>query len=125
MIVDPPVSDLPIKKASRPEIVVGSVTIRLEEGASVGRNLNPENIWSLSRTTPMACSPTSAGPRTAGSHIARAAAAWSRTASDRRLRCSEPVCRAEFLVTSGSVVANRKLSFKKTIMAIWEEITAA
>jgi hypothetical protein len=28
-------------------------------------------------------------------------------------------------VTSGTVFANRKLSFKKIIMAIWEEITAA
>ncbi|UIY32130.1 transposase (plasmid) [Neorhizobium galegae] len=28
-------------------------------------------------------------------------------------------------MTSGTVFANRKLSFKKIIMAIWEEITAA
>jgi hypothetical protein len=28
-------------------------------------------------------------------------------------------------VTTGTVFANRKLSFKKIIMAIWEEITAA
>nr|WP_245511555.1 transposase [Rhizobium ruizarguesonis] len=34
VIVDPPVLETPIKKATRPEIVVGSVTIRLEEGAS-------------------------------------------------------------------------------------------
>ncbi|AXA43525.1 MULTISPECIES: IS66-like element accessory protein TnpA [Rhizobium] len=37
VIVDPPVSEPPIKEASRPEIIVGSVTIRLEEGASVAR----------------------------------------------------------------------------------------
>jgi transposase len=37
MIVDPPASELPIKKASRPEIIVGSITIRLEEGASAAR----------------------------------------------------------------------------------------
>ena len=37
VIVDPPVSEQPIKKASRPEIIVGSVTIRLEEGASAAR----------------------------------------------------------------------------------------
>jgi transposase len=37
VIVDPPVSEPPIKKASRPEIIVGSVTIRLEEGASAAR----------------------------------------------------------------------------------------
>jgi len=43
----------------------------------------------------------------------------------RRFPCSEPECRAEFSVTSGTVFANRKLSFKKIIMAIWEEITAA
>ena len=37
VIVEPPVSELPIKKASRPEVVIGSVTIRLEEGASATR----------------------------------------------------------------------------------------
>jgi transposase len=37
VIVEPPVSEPPIKKASRPEIIVGSVTIRLEEGASATR----------------------------------------------------------------------------------------
>ncbi|NEH46107.1 transposase [Rhizobium leguminosarum] len=31
VIVDPPVSEPPIKKASRPEIIVGSVTIRLKK----------------------------------------------------------------------------------------------
>ncbi|MGF6174363.1 hypothetical protein ABIE33_002668 [Ensifer sp. 4252] len=37
VIIDPPVSEQPIKEVSRPEIVVGPVTIRLEEGASVAR----------------------------------------------------------------------------------------
>jgi transposase len=37
VVVDPPVAEPPTKKASRPEIIVGSVTIRLEEGASVAR----------------------------------------------------------------------------------------
>lgn len=37
VIVDPPASEQPIKKASRPEIIVGSVTIRLEEGSSPTR----------------------------------------------------------------------------------------
>ncbi|MCA2412404.1 IS66-like element accessory protein TnpA [Rhizobium leguminosarum] len=37
VIVDPPVSEPPIKKSNRPEIIVGSVTIRLEEGASAAR----------------------------------------------------------------------------------------
>ncbi|MBY5533010.1 transposase [Rhizobium leguminosarum] len=37
VIVEPAVSEPPIKKASRPEIIVGSVTIRLEEGASAAR----------------------------------------------------------------------------------------
>lgn len=37
VIVDPPASEQPIKKASRPEIIVGSVAIRLEEGASLAR----------------------------------------------------------------------------------------
>lgn len=37
MIVDPPVSEPPPKTVGRPEIVLGPVTIRLEEGASVAR----------------------------------------------------------------------------------------
>jgi transposase len=37
LIVDPPASEPPIKEAARPEIIVGSVTIRLEEGASADR----------------------------------------------------------------------------------------
>lgn len=37
VIVNPPVSEPPTKKASRPEIIVGSVNIRLEEGASAAR----------------------------------------------------------------------------------------
>ncbi|MBY5795489.1 transposase [Rhizobium leguminosarum] len=37
VIVDPPVSEPPPKTVSRPEIVFGSVIIRLEEGASVAR----------------------------------------------------------------------------------------
>jgi transposase len=37
VIVEPPVSEPPIKKTSCPEIIVGSVTIRLEEGASAAR----------------------------------------------------------------------------------------
>jgi len=37
LIVGPPVSEPPIKKANRPEIIVGAVTIRLEEGASATR----------------------------------------------------------------------------------------
>jgi transposase len=37
VIVDPPVSNSPSKEVGRPEIIVGSVTIRLEEGASAAR----------------------------------------------------------------------------------------
>lgn len=37
VIVDPPVSEPLINETSRPEIIVGSVTIRLEEGASATR----------------------------------------------------------------------------------------
>lgn len=37
VIVEPPVSEPPVKTASRPEIIVGSVTICLEEGASAAR----------------------------------------------------------------------------------------
>lgn len=36
-IVEPPVSEPPIKRPSRPELIVGSVTNRLEEGASAVR----------------------------------------------------------------------------------------
>ncbi len=37
VIVDPPVSEPPPRTVSRPEIVIGPVTIRLEEGASAAR----------------------------------------------------------------------------------------
>ncbi|WP_245490245.1 IS66-like element accessory protein TnpA [Rhizobium leguminosarum] len=37
VIVDPPVSESPPRTVGRPEIVLGSVTIRLEEGASATR----------------------------------------------------------------------------------------
>lgn len=37
VIVDPPVSEPPTKSVSRPEIIIGPVTIRLEEGASASR----------------------------------------------------------------------------------------
>lgn len=37
LIVDPPVSEPPPNTVSRPEIVLGPVTIRLEEGASATR----------------------------------------------------------------------------------------
>ncbi|MCW8061194.1 IS66-like element accessory protein TnpA [Agrobacterium tumefaciens] len=37
VIVDPPVAEPPIKKSSRPEIIIGGLTIRLEEGASAAR----------------------------------------------------------------------------------------
>lgn len=37
VVVDPPVAEPPTKKASLPEIIVGAVTIRLEEGASASR----------------------------------------------------------------------------------------
>ncbi|MGO8049833.1 transposase [Rhizobium leguminosarum] len=37
VVVDPPVLE-PLIKTSRPEIIVGSVTIRLEEGASAARS---------------------------------------------------------------------------------------
>ena len=37
VIVDPPVSEPPSQSVSRPEIVLGAVTIRLEEGVSATR----------------------------------------------------------------------------------------
>jgi transposase len=37
LVVDEPPAAPPSKEVSRPEIIVGSVTIRLEEGASVAR----------------------------------------------------------------------------------------
>jgi transposase len=37
MVIETPAAEPPIKEVSRPEIVVGPVTIRLEEGASAAR----------------------------------------------------------------------------------------
>jgi transposase len=37
VFIDPPVAEPLINKTSRPEIIVGAVTIRLEEGASAAR----------------------------------------------------------------------------------------
>lgn len=37
VIVEPPVSEPPITEAGRPEVIFGSITIRLEEGASAAR----------------------------------------------------------------------------------------
>jgi transposase len=37
VIVDPPVSQPSANEGGRPEIIIGSITIRLEEGASVAR----------------------------------------------------------------------------------------
>jgi transposase len=37
MVVEPPAAETPTKEVSRPEIIVGPVTIRLEEGASTAR----------------------------------------------------------------------------------------
>lgn len=37
MVVETPAVELPIREVSRPEIVVGPVTIRLEKGASAAR----------------------------------------------------------------------------------------
>lgn len=37
MVVDTPVSEPPIKEVTRPEIIIGPVMIRLEEGASAAR----------------------------------------------------------------------------------------
>lgn len=37
LVVDTPVGEPPIKEVARPEIIVGPVMIRLEEGASVTR----------------------------------------------------------------------------------------
>ncbi|NTG55498.1 transposase [Agrobacterium rhizogenes] len=37
VVIDPPAAEPLINKTSRPEIIVGAVTIRLEEGASAAR----------------------------------------------------------------------------------------
>ena len=42
----------------------------------------------------------------------------------RRFRCSDGECMREFSVTSGTVFHSRKLSFKKLLAAIWEDVTA-
>lgn len=45
LIVDPPVSELPPRMLSRPEIVLGPVTIRLEEGAPAARIASIACAW--------------------------------------------------------------------------------
>ncbi|TBZ33414.1 IS1595 family transposase [Rhizobium leguminosarum bv. viciae] len=42
----------------------------------------------------------------------------------RRFRCSDAGCIREFSVTSGTVFHSRKLSFKKLLIAIREEVGA-
>jgi transposase len=49
MVVDTPVAEPPIKEVTRPEIIVGPVMIRLEEGASAAR------IVAVARALASAC----------------------------------------------------------------------
>jgi hypothetical protein len=42
-----------------------------------------------------------------------------------RFKCSDKTCKAVFTVTSGTVFASRKLSFKKTLIAIWFSVNSA
>jgi predicted kinase len=47
------------------------------------------------------------------------------TMSRGRFKCSDKACRAVFTVTSGTVFASRKLSFKKMLVAIWFSVNSA
>lgn len=42
-----------------------------------------------------------------------------------RFKCSDKTCKAVFTVTSGTVFASRKLSFKKMLIAIWFSVNSA
>jgi hypothetical protein len=42
-----------------------------------------------------------------------------------RFKCSDKTCKAVFTVTSGTVFASRKLSFKKMLIAIWFAVNSA
>ncbi|MCF1481637.1 IS1595 family transposase [Agrobacterium vitis] len=90
------------------------------------RNLDPEAIWALTEDEAYALFVDFRWADNAGEpNCPRCGCFEPYSIRRRRFRCSEAECRAEFSVTSGTVFANRKLSFKKIIMAIWEEITAA
>ncbi|MVA60631.1 hypothetical protein GOZ79_04900 [Agrobacterium vitis] len=89
-------------------------------------NLDPEAIWALTEDEAYALFVDFRWADNAGEpNCPRCGCFEPYSIRRRRFRCSEAECRAEFSVTSGTVFANRKLSFKKIIMAIWEEITAA
>jgi transposase-like protein len=91
-----------------------------------GRNLDPEKVWSLSEDDAYSLFVDFRWADNGGKpYCPRCGCLEPYNVRRRRFRCSEPACRAEFSVTSGTVFSNRKLSFKKIIMAIWEEITAA
>jgi hypothetical protein len=91
-----------------------------------GRNLDPEKVWSLSEDDAYGLFVDFRWADNDGKpYCPRCGCLKPYSVRRRRFRCSEPECRAEFSVTSETVFANRKLSFMKIIMAIWEEITAA
>jgi transposase-like protein len=91
-----------------------------------GRDLDPEKVWSLTEEDAYGLFADFRWADNGGNpYCPRCGCLEPYSVRRRRFRCSEPECRAEFSVTSGTVFANRKLSFKKIIMAIWEEITAA
>ena len=87
---------------------------------------DPEEVWSLSEDDAYGLFVDFRWADNAGEpYYPRCGCLEPYSVRRRRFRCSEPGCRPEFSVTSGTVFANRKLSFKKIIMAIWEEIAAA
>ncbi|RDJ03255.1 IS1595 family transposase [Rhizobium grahamii] len=91
-----------------------------------GRDLDPEKVWSLTEGDAYGLFVDFRWADNGGKpYCSRCGCLEPYSVRRRRFRCSEPECRAEFSVTSGTVFANRKLSFKKIIMAIWEEITSA
>ena len=89
------------------------------------RNVKPDLLWELSEEGAYATFCQFRWSENGGK--ARCPACGCRKAyvmRRRRFRCSDVACVREFSVTSGTVFHSRKLSFKKLIMAIWEELTA-
>lgn len=65
VVIDPPVVEPLINKTSRPEIIVGAVTIRLEEGASAARIAAVARAWAEDAGSAYpASSRNQPGPRT-------------------------------------------------------------
>ncbi|NLS07679.1 transposase [Rhizobium sp. P32RR-XVIII] len=82
-------------------------------------DLDPEKVWSLTEDDAYGLPVDFRWADNSGKPCCRRCGCLEPySVRRRRFRCSEPECRAEFSVTSGTVFANRKLSFKKIIMVV-------